>query len=98
MERQPDIYSGIADKSNSIHYISKYLEISEIIPLYQKLFRYIWNWNSEIKYWIRDIIKSFRNIINWMFDIIHEITDIIDWKKILVTWKIIVWYIANSNF
>ena len=54
MKHQSDIYSGISDISNSIFDTSKYSEISENNYEYQKLFRDITNWNSDIKnciYW-----------------------------------------------
>ena len=49
MERQSDICSGIADISNLISDISKYLERSESIFIYQKLFRDIRIWKSDMK-------------------------------------------------
>ena len=43
--------NGIADISNLISDILKYLKISEIIWRYQKLFGDLSNWNSDIKKW-----------------------------------------------
>ena len=97
MERQRDIYSGISYISNLIYDISKYLEILEINDRYQKLFRDVRNWNSNIKKWIIAITKSFRDIINWIFHISNTLTDINN-SKILFIYKIIFRDIANSNF